>query len=132
MNYTLQAKSSRWLSSCERAPNGGAIREFCIALRPCNDQPNPAGQSTIEHFFNSFDISWQAIVNALAGADGALNAAAIEACLEEKVYLFAPALNGDQWHDMLILLNISLPGPTLASCIICMDAGVITHTQVQY
>lgn len=132
MNYTLHVKSGRWLSSLEGAPNGGAIREFCITVRPHNEQPDTLGQLTIDNFFTSLDGNWRAILSALVSADSGLTTEIIEACAQEKVYLFAPALVGSLWHDLLISFDLSLPGARIAGCIICIDNGVITSAEVQY
>jgi|GEM_PF-5687292 len=132
MNYTLHAQSGRWLSAIERAPSGSSMRKFSITVRPNNDQPDPRGQQTIDNFFTSLNANWSAVLNALERVDSTLTPEIIEASIKERVYLFAPALVGSQWHDLLILFDFSLPDARLAGCIICIDNGAITSAEVQY
>lgn len=136
MNYTLHTQSGRWLASLSCASFscatiGGPVREFAITLRPSHDGPDPAGRLTIEQFFNDLDTQWCAVVNALAAVDSSLTRDIIDASLQEKIHLFAPAQVGSQWHEFLMLFNLSLPKGLSAMCIICMDEGVITHAEVQ-
>jgi hypothetical protein len=107
-------------------------REFCITVRNCGKQPDPAGRQAIDNFFNFLDANWREIFTALAGVDASLTTERIEACMQETVYLLAPALVGSQWHCLLITFDLSLPEPLLASCIICVDKGVVVSAEVQY
>ncbi len=132
MDYTEHTQSGRWLAACTCATSDGVMREFAITVRPKQNRPDPAGIHTIEDFFKALDNQWQAVINALSRVDSNLTSDIITAGLQEKIYLFAPALVGSQWYDFMMSFDLCLPGEISAWCIVCMDEGAVASAEVHY
>ena len=128
--YTFHNKSHRWLSCIKRKPNNGVEFEFNITLKNKEEDPEGKGEVAVEDFFSNLDELWGNILSELLRMHPVFAREDIENAIKDKIYVFAPALVGSLWYELMILIDLKAEGAEKLTSILCFEHNRIISSEM--
>lgn len=128
--YEFHEKSHRWLSNVKIKPNNKLEFEFNITLKNKEEDPEEKGKASAEYFISNLNNIWKNILSELLNLNPIFTQDNIESAIENKIYIFSPALVGSTWYELMILIKLETPEPGNSTSIICFEQNRIISSEV--